>query len=95
MDTNERFEKIEKQIVVLTRKVNAISDKIVGKRALQSDDELYKKAKKLVVETGMASASLLQRKLLIGYARTAQLLDQLEQDGIVGPARGGKSRDVI
>lgn len=95
MNTDERFEKIEKQIVVLTKKVNSISDKIGGEKSSLSEDELYNRAKELAIETGTVSAGLLQRKLLIGYAKTAHLLDLLEQDGIIGPARGAKPRDVM
>lgn len=59
------------------------------------DDELLGLAYKLVVETGKASTSFLQRKLKIGYARAARLLDLLEEKGIVGPADGSKPRKVL
>ena len=58
------------------------------------DDELTGEAKKVVVQAGKASASLLQRRLRIGYARAARLLDILEEEGVVGPADGAKPRDV-
>ncbi|MBI4708751.1 MAG: DNA translocase FtsK 4TM domain-containing protein [Candidatus Portnoybacteria bacterium] len=58
------------------------------------DDNLYEEAKKLVVEAGKASASLLQRRLRVGYARAARLLDMLEDKGIIGPGEGAKPRDV-
>lgn len=59
------------------------------------DDELYPEAKKTVVEAGKASTSYLQRKLGIGYARAARLMDLLETRGVIGPADGSKPRDVI
>lgn len=59
------------------------------------DDDLYNEAKKLVIETGKASASLLQRRLRVGYARAARLLDLLEDQGVIGPADGAKPRDVL
>ena len=59
------------------------------------DDELYPQAKKTVVEAGKASTSYLQRKLGIGYARAAKLIDILEERGVVGPADGSKPRDII
>jgi len=58
------------------------------------DDDLYEEAKKLVVEAGKASASLLQRRLRVGYARAARLLDILESKGIIGPGDGAKPREV-
>lgn len=61
----------------------------------EDDDELYPQAKKTVLEAGKASTSYLQRKLGIGYARAAKLIDILEERGVVGPADGSKPRDVI
>lgn len=57
-------------------------------------DEYYQEAKKIVIEAKKASASLLQRKLRIGYARAARLLDLLEEQGIIGPSDGAKPREV-
>lgn len=59
-----------------------------------TDDELYEEAKKVVIQSRKASASLLQRRLRVGYARAARLLDMLEGDGVVGPGDGAKPRDV-
>ncbi len=58
------------------------------------EDSLYEEAKQLVVESKKASASLLQRRLRIGYARAARLIDMLEEKGVVGPADGAKPREV-
>lgn len=58
------------------------------------EDSLYLQAKQLVIEAKKASASLLQRRLRVGYARAARLLDILEQRGVVGPADGAKPREV-
>jgi len=57
-------------------------------------DPLFAEAKRLVVEAKKASASLLQRRLRIGYARAARLIDMLEENGVVGPAEGAKPREV-
>jgi len=57
-------------------------------------DPLYDEAKKLVIESRKASASLLQRRLRIGYARAARLIDFLEDRGVVGPGEGAKPRQV-
>lgn len=59
------------------------------------DDELYEQAFELVQETRKASASLFQRRLKVGYARAARLVDLLEQNGVVGPADGAKPRRIL
>lgn len=58
-------------------------------------DEHFKAAVELVVQYDKASASLLQRRLSVGYARAARILDQLEVAGVVGPAEGSKPREVM
>jgi len=58
------------------------------------EDSLYEEAKRIVIEAKKASASLLQRKLRIGYARAARLLDMLEERGVVGPGQGAKPREI-
>lgn len=59
------------------------------------EDDLYESAKQEVIRAKKASASLLQRRLRVGYARAARLLDVLEERGVVGPADGAKPRDVF
>jgi S-DNA-T family DNA segregation ATPase FtsK/SpoIIIE len=59
------------------------------------NDPLLDEAKNMVIKTGKASASYLQRMFRIGYARAASLLDMLEMQGVVGPADGAKPRDVL
>ena len=59
-----------------------------------SDDDLYEEAIKVIQASGKASASLLQRRLSVGYARAARLLDMLEENGVIGPANGAKPRDI-
>ncbi|XOB40321.1 MAG: DNA translocase FtsK [Candidatus Nealsonbacteria bacterium] len=58
------------------------------------EDSLYEEAKRVVIQNKRASASLLQRKLRVGYARAARLIDTLEGEGIVGPSQGAKPRKV-
>ena len=58
------------------------------------EDPFYEEAKRIVIEAKKASASLLQRKLRIGYARAARLIDILEERGVVGPGQGAKPREV-
>ncbi len=59
-----------------------------------SDDDLYEDARMAVMEAGKASASYLQRKLKVGYARAARLLDMLEERGVIGAGSGAKAREV-
>jgi DNA segregation ATPase FtsK/SpoIIIE, S-DNA-T family len=59
------------------------------------DDELYEEAREIVMQAGKASTSFLQRKLKVGYARAARLIDLLEERGVVGPGSGAKPREVI
>jgi S-DNA-T family DNA segregation ATPase FtsK/SpoIIIE len=58
-------------------------------------DELYDKALELILLTGQASASYLQRKLKLGYARAARIIDQMEYEGILGPSEGSKPREFL
>ncbi len=67
---------------------------INGASGGDEDDELFEAAKEEVTRAGKASASLLQRRLRVGYARAARLLDILEERNIIGPGDGAKPREV-
>ncbi|MBI3605428.1 MAG: DNA translocase FtsK [Nitrospirae bacterium] len=58
-------------------------------------DDLYEQARELVISTGQASASFLQRRFKVGYPRAARMIEMMEEDGVVGPASGGKQREVL
>jgi S-DNA-T family DNA segregation ATPase FtsK/SpoIIIE len=58
-------------------------------------DELYDEAARIVVQSGQASISYLQRRLRIGFSRAARLVDMMEMDGLVSGAAGGKAREVL
>ncbi|MDP4038454.1 MAG: DNA translocase FtsK 4TM domain-containing protein [bacterium] len=60
-----------------------------------ADDDMYEEAAEIVIQSGKASASLLQRRLRIGYARAARLIDLLEERGVVGPADGARPRELL
>lgn len=60
----------------------------------EAEDELYLEAVEVVSEAKKASASLLQRRLKVGYARAARLLDLMEENGVIGPGEGAKPREV-
>ncbi|HEX9387128.1 MAG TPA: DNA translocase FtsK [Anaerolineales bacterium] len=71
-------------------------EKLLTEPEENEDDDLIQKAVSIVRQSQRASASLLQRRLRIGYPRAARLLDQLEEMGVVGPSQGGgKERDVL
>lgn len=59
------------------------------------EDDLYEEAREIVIRDQKASTSYLQRKLGVGYARAAKLIDMLEEHGVVGPGNGAKPRDII
>lgn len=58
-------------------------------------DPLFDECKQIIIKSGKASASFLQRRLKIGYARAARILDELEEAGIIGPSQGAKPREIL
>lgn len=71
-----------------------IVENTVGAAGFENNDVLYEEAKQFVIQTQKASTSLIQRKFSIGYQRAARLIDMMEENGIVGPSRGSKPREV-
>jgi S-DNA-T family DNA segregation ATPase FtsK/SpoIIIE len=74
------------------------NDKSIFESNLDEDgdeDEMYEEARQCVIEAGKASTSYLQRKLKLGYARAARLMDKLEERGVIGPGEGAKPREVL
>ena len=69
-------------------------DKPAEKMEFEKDD-LYDEAARIVVSSGQASISYLQRRLRIGFSRAARLVDMMEMDGLVSAAAGGKPREVL
>ena len=67
----------------------------VSGRAGFSKDEFFDEAVQMVLDTGQASVSMLQRRLRLGYTRAARLIDSMEEEGIVGPFRGSKPREIL
>ena len=89
----EVMKEIERQAVI-EKKPSASSSSSDGDSG-EGGDEMIPKAIEVVVEAQMASTTLLQRKLKLGYARAARIIDELEQRQIVGPFEGSKPRKVL
>ncbi len=89
----EVMQEIERQSVIESSKKSTSS--AASDSDDSSGDEMMPKAIEVVVEAQMASTTLLQRKLKLGYARAARIVDELEQRGIVGPFEGAKPRKVL
>lgn len=72
-----------------------VSDSDHGSSGAPEGDPLFEEAKALVLETQKASASMLQRRLSVGFNRATRLMDELEEAGVIGPAEGTKPRKVL
>ncbi|MCX6809275.1 MAG: DNA translocase FtsK 4TM domain-containing protein [Candidatus Berkelbacteria bacterium] len=83
------------QSVTEYREIAGIKSKRGGGGGLGGSDDMLPEAKQLVMQSGTASASFLQRRLKVGYARAARLLDLMEEEGIIGPSQGAKPRDIL
>ena len=80
----------------VTEKISPlVAAEIPGFQTSADSDELLPEAKEMIIQAGRASASYLQRRFRIGYARAARLLDLLEEEGVVGPADGSKPREIL
>ena len=82
---------------VTEQNVTTVSTASGGMKVVSGDgnDALFAQALDLVYQEGKASASLIQRRLSVGYARAARILDQLEENGYVGEAQGSKPREIL
>lgn len=91
------FVKEQQEVDYVQEEFTPIEDSasVAGGGATDEEDDLYSDAVTVVLENDAASTSLLQRRLKIGYGRAARLLDLMEENGIVGPPRGSKPRQVI
>ncbi len=90
------MDELKKKVAGLEKRVKKLEDDAnppVG--SPDQDDMLLSEAIALTKPYNMISASLLQRRLAIGYARAARILDQLEKIGLVGPAEGSEPRKVL
>ncbi len=103
----DEIENLKKEIVSLKIRLRRIEEFLLGfpdiseyiiddrKKQIEFEpDPLFDKATELIKNYDKVSASLLQRRLAIGYSRAARLLDQLEEKGYLGPGEGAKPRKV-
>lgn len=91
----EEVEAPEYEEGILQTKIDEESGQIRDITEDGDDDPLYEEAKDIILQAGKASASYLQRRLRVGYARAARLLDLMESRGVIGPADGSKPREVL
>ncbi len=86
---------VEYRDEVLNQPASAMKKGSAGGSGGDGHDQLFEDALRLVCQYDKASASLLQRRLSVGYARAARILDQLEMAGVIGAGEGSKPRDVL
>lgn len=91
----QRPPQYDDEIVAQPVQLNGKGGIVMDHDAGSGDDDMYKDAVRVVVEARKASTSLLQRKLRIGYGRAARIIEEMEEQGIVGSASGSKPRDVL
>ena len=92
--SNEIIEQVEQSIPVTKAEAKELQ-KAAGEPEPGSDEDVLERAIEVVVEAGQASTSSLQRRLKLGYARAARMMDELEQMGVIGPYEGAKPRKVL
>ena len=88
--SDEVLEHIERSVTE-----NGNGTQTSGEEAASDLDDLFVSAVEIILETGQASVSMLQRRLKLGYARAARLVDQIESRGIIGPFEGAKPRQLL
>ena len=88
------LEEIEKKAQQTGKKPASVSDPEPSDEELEGD-EMLPAAVDVILETGQASVSMLQRRLKLGYARAARIVDEMEEKGIVGPFQGSKPRAIL
>ena len=87
------IDEIEQKVVQNSSKGSSVEpDPTVDESA---GDEMLPAAVEVILETGQASVSMLQRRLKLGYARAARIVDEMEERGIVGPFKGSKPREIL
>ena len=91
----EYNEEIEKQFDELATKEKGKKNADLEPQGESENDPLVEKAIEIILEYQAASTSFIQRKLSVGYARGARIIDEIEQMGIIGPSQGAKPREIL
>ncbi len=87
-DDDEVMAQIEQHVTESEKKASPPAAPFPGRGGEEEQDELFPAGVDVILDLGQASVSLLQRRLKLGYARAARLMDQMEEKGIVGPSEG-------
>ena len=93
--SEEVMHEIEQNAAQKEQSAKGVGGSAPGDAGEDEYDELIDSAIEVVLETGQASVSMLQRRLKLGYARAARLVDQMEEKGVVGPFEGSKPRQLL
>ena len=91
----QRAAQYDSEVVSQEVSLSSARAQVLSPDGADDQDELFKEAAEAVVKAGKASTSLLQRRLRIGYARAARLMEDLEEQGIIGEADGSRPRQVL
>jgi S-DNA-T family DNA segregation ATPase FtsK/SpoIIIE len=91
--TQDRFQELERE--VFDHLLDEVQEQAEAQEAASDEDPMLQRAIDLAAEHSRISTSMLQRRLRIGYPRAARIMDQLEEQGVVGPAEGSGSREVL
>jgi DNA segregation ATPase FtsK/SpoIIIE-like protein len=93
--SDKKLDKIQETLEVILWEIRKLNENQKKEIDTRSTDELFKESVKIVTKAKVASPSLLQRRLKIGYARAARLLDMLEDNGIIESGDGASPRKVL
>ena len=91
----QRDPQYDDEVVSMPVQLNGKGGVVVEHNSNDGDDDMWQDAVRVVIESGKASTSLLQRRLRIGYGRASRIIDEMEERGVIGPADGARPREVL
>jgi len=91
----QRDPQYDDEVVSMPVVLNGKGGVVVEHGSSDGDDDMWQDAVRVVIESGKASTSLLQRRLRIGYGRASRIIDEMEERGVIGPADGARPREVL